>query len=177
MENIDTGITEEEQDDAGMASIEEFLDRIEDPDESILQSFQNDFEIVKESLGISTDLTDDNGSCEYKANKELSVKWESDAGSVKPNKKSNDGFEDCVFKGTVDSLNFPVGSGTLIYTNMDAFTGTFDHGIRNRTGVRIFSGGETSKISGTWFNGFLSGRSSVERIFLTNKTIQLRSEE
>ena len=93
MENIDTGITEEEQDDAGMASIEEFLDRIEDPDESILQSFQNDFEIVKVSLGITTDLNDDNGSCEYKANKELSEKWESDAGSVQPNKKSNDGFE------------------------------------------------------------------------------------
>ena len=150
------------QDDVGMARIEQFLDRIEDPHESILESFQNDFEIIKESLGMNDVDKETSGSSEYEANKLQAEKWDSDAGSVTPNKKSNDGFDDCIYKGTVDSLNFPLGTGTLIYTNMDAFTGTFAHGLRNRTGVRIFSGGETSKISGTWVNGFLTGRAKIE---------------
>ena len=152
----------EDQDDVGIASIEDFLDRIEDPDESILESFQSDFEIVKEALCINDDESDDTGSTEYQTNREKAKVWESDAGSVKPNKKSNDGFEDCIYKGAVDSLDFPVGTGSLIYTNMDAFTGTFDHGLRNRTGVRLFSGGDIGKISGTWTHGFLTGRARVE---------------
>ena len=62
------------QDDVGIAKIEEFLDRIEDPNESVLDAFQDTFNIVKESLK----LNDDEGSIEYMKNKakagELSVK-------------------------------------------------------------------------------------------------------
>ena len=62
------------QDDVGIAKIEEFLDRIEDPNESVLDAFQDTFNIVKESLK----LNDDEGSIEYMKNKakagELSAK-------------------------------------------------------------------------------------------------------
>ena len=62
------------QDDVGIAKIEEFLDRIEDPNESVLDAFQDTFNIVKEALK----LNDDEGSIEYMKNKakagELSVK-------------------------------------------------------------------------------------------------------
>ena len=113
MEHCKEDIIEEEQDDVGIASIEDFLDRIEDPDESILDAFQDAFYIVKESLGIADAGDDATGSTEYKANKVLSEKWESDAGSVKPNQKANDGFSDCIYKGGVDALNYPLGQGTL----------------------------------------------------------------
>ena len=62
------------QDDVGIAKIEEFLDRIEDPSESVLDLFQDTFNIVKEALK----LNDDEGSIEYMKNKakaeEFSVK-------------------------------------------------------------------------------------------------------
>ena len=62
------------QDDVGIAKIEEFLDRIEDPNESVLDAFQDTFNIVKESLK----LNDDEGSIEFLKNKakagEFSVK-------------------------------------------------------------------------------------------------------
>ena len=62
------------QDDVGIAKIEEFLDRIEDPNESVLDAFQDTFNIVKEALK----LNDDEGSIEYIKNKakagEFSVK-------------------------------------------------------------------------------------------------------
>ena len=62
------------QDDVGIAKIEEFLDRIEDPNESVLDAFQDTFNIVKEALK----LNDDEGSIEYMKNKtkagEFSVK-------------------------------------------------------------------------------------------------------
>ena len=75
------------QDDVGMARIEQFLDRIEDPHESILESFQNDFEIIKESLGMNDVDKETSGSSEYEANKLQAEKWDSDAGSVTPNKE------------------------------------------------------------------------------------------
>ena len=53
------------QDDVGIAKIEEFLDRIEDPNESVLDAFQDTFNIVKEALK----LNDDEGSIEYMKNK------------------------------------------------------------------------------------------------------------
>ena len=65
---------EHTQDDVGIAKIEEFLDRIEDPNESVLDAFQDTFNIVKEALK----LNDDEGSIEYMKNKakagEFSVK-------------------------------------------------------------------------------------------------------
>ena len=65
---------EHAQDDVGIAKIEEFLDRIEDPNESVLDAFQDTFNIVKEALK----LNDDEGSIEYMKNKakaeEFSVK-------------------------------------------------------------------------------------------------------
>ena len=54
-----------EQDDAGIAMIEDFLDKIEDPLESILDSFQEDFDTVKAHL----DLKDEDGSNEYLKNR------------------------------------------------------------------------------------------------------------
>ena len=62
------------QDDVGIAKIEEFLDRIEDPDEAVFDAFQDTFNIVKESLK----LNDEEGSEEFLKNKakaeELSAK-------------------------------------------------------------------------------------------------------
>ena len=62
------------QDDVGIAKIEEFLDRIEDPDGSILDAFQDTFNIVKESLKLNYDECSD----EYMRNRakagELSIK-------------------------------------------------------------------------------------------------------
>ena len=62
------------QDDVGIAKIEEFLDRIEDPDEAVFHAFQDTFNIVKESLK----LNDEEGSEEFRKNKakaeELSAK-------------------------------------------------------------------------------------------------------
>ena len=62
------------QDDVGIAKIEEFLDRIEDPDEAVFHAFQDTFNIVKESLK----LNDEEGSEEFLKNKakaeELSAK-------------------------------------------------------------------------------------------------------
>ena len=53
------------QDDVGIAKIEEFLDRIEDPDEAVFDAFQDTFNIVKESLK----LNDEEGSEEFLKNK------------------------------------------------------------------------------------------------------------
>ena len=53
------------QDDVGIAKIEEFLDRIEDPDEAVFDAFQDTFNIVKESLK----LNDEEGSEEFMKNK------------------------------------------------------------------------------------------------------------
>ena len=61
----------QDQDDVGMARMEDFLDRIEDPHESILQSFQDDFAIVKESLG----LDEEAGSDEYFRNRYMADKF------------------------------------------------------------------------------------------------------
>ena len=66
------------QDDVRIAKIEEFLDRIEDPNDSVFDAFQDTFSIVKESLK----LNDDEGSIEFKKNRakagELSAKVDLD---------------------------------------------------------------------------------------------------
>ena len=106
------------QDDVGIAKIEEFLDRIEDPDEAVFDAFQDTFNIVKESLK----LNDEEGSEEFLKNKtkaeELSAKvWfeiqQSNilmillqgGGYVLPGAlKVNDGFKECTYKFVSKSL-------------------------------------------------------------------------
>ena len=81
---------------------------------------------------------------------------------VKKGKLMSDGLEECYYKGGLDSCYRPDGEGTLVYSNMDSFTGVFQHGVRNRTGVRTFSGGEVAKIAGSWREGFLEGRARTD---------------
>ena len=108
------------QDDVGIAKIEEFLDRIEDPDEAVFDAFQDTFNIVKESLK----LNDEEGSEEFLKNKakaeELSAKvcfeiqqnnnllvgvLPQGGGYVLPGAlKVNDGFKECTFKFVSKSL-------------------------------------------------------------------------
>ena len=108
------------QDDVGIAKIEEFLDRIEDPDEAVFDVFQDTFNIVKESLK----LNDKEGSEDFLKNKakaeELSAKvWfeiqqnkvlmigflPQGGGYVLPGAlKVNDGFKECTYKSVSKSL-------------------------------------------------------------------------
>ena len=119
------------QDDVGIAKIEEFLDRIEDPDEAVFHAFQDTFNIVKESLK----LNDEEGSEEFLKNKakaeELSAKvWfeiqqnnnlmngflPQGGGYVLPGAlKVNDGFKECTYKFVSKSL-WPSKSKTKYHT-------------------------------------------------------------
>lgn len=147
---------EVEQDDVGIARIEDFLDRIEDPHESILDSFQDDFAIVQESLG----LDDEAGSEEYLRNSARAAKLEAQGGGAVPPgaARVSDGFRECSYKGRTDDEDLPVGEGVLTYTCGDAFTGTFQGGLRNRSGKVMSGQGEVGRVEGIWVNGFLEGR-------------------
>jgi len=148
------------QDDDGIAKIEDFLDRIESPEESILRSFEEDFRIVKESLN----LKEEYDNPEYLENKEKArIFKEQDTGAVITGAtRTSDGFRECVYKGPTDEENRPHGSGSLVYMDGDTFTGEFRHGIRNRTGQAMFSQGPVSRIQGCWEEGFLFGWARVE---------------
>ena len=67
-----------------------------------------------------------------------------------------------VNSGNLDKHGLPYGQGTLSYSVTESFEGTFELSIKNRTGTRMFSGGDVAKIDGTWRNGFLEGRARTE---------------
>ena len=48
--------------------------------------------------------------------------------------KITDGIRTCWYGGHKDNQNLPNGEGMLKYENDDIFTGTFQHGVLNRTG-------------------------------------------
>lgn len=141
----------------GIALIEKFLDSIED-DDDFLESFQKNFnEIFEKQEGSLA------SSPAFLANKVKSDSYTSSVDPpVKAGKNISDGFENCVFKGALDDKSQPCGEGTLIYSMTESFMGTFDGSIRNRSGVRLFSGGDIAKIEGTWKNGFLEGYVRIE---------------
>ena len=152
-----------EQNDIGIAKIEAFLDLIEDTDDEILDSFQDRY-IQFLSAGSHNNLEEEeeHGSEEFFMNKSKIQSLKECQEVIKPGKVASDGFEDCYYRGGLDSCYRPDGEGTLVYNNMDSFSGMFDHGIRNRTGVRTFSGGDVAKIEGTWREGFLEGRARTD---------------
>ena len=146
----------------GISRIERFLDDIEDGDEETLQNFQSKFdEILKNYENI-----DAFGSTEFYDNKSKSECWKEELRNgkdvVKHGTKSYDGFEECVYKGKVDNHDLPIGEGHLLYSTTESFSGTFYLSVKNRVGVRMFSGGDIAKIEGTWTHGFLEGRARTE---------------
>ena len=109
----------------GISKIENFLDTIEDVDAEVLDNFQSKFsEILKKYKGI-------NGSKEYQKNEALTYSMKEDRGVVK-NGKTNDGVDECLFRGTLDNFGCPTGAGTLVYSATESFTGTFDNGSKFR---------------------------------------------
>ena len=119
----------------GIAVIEKFLDDIED-DNEYLESLQKQFDNILEK----------NDGCLESSPAFLANKMKSDqlSGTVDPpvkaGKNISDGFENCVFKGLLDERNQPCGEGTLVYSMTESFTGIFEGSLRNRSGVRMFSG-------------------------------------
>jgi hypothetical protein len=148
-----------EQDDEGVSRIEAFLDRIEDPHESILDSFMDDFAIVRESLG----LREEQASKEFLANRAKIAEFEKMGGGEVPvgAKRVSDGFRECAYKGSVE-CGLPEGPGSLAYTDGAIFTGTFSGGLRHRAGQERNAQGEVQRVEGTWVHGFLEGRARQE---------------
>ena len=151
-----------EQNDIGIAKIEAFLDKIEDLDEEVLDHYQEKFpQVIAEWF---KDVPEEkHGSAEFFLNQSRKESFEDSSHCiVKTGTETTDGVEKCYYKGGLDSCGRPTGEGTLVYNNLDSFTGMFDHSIRNRTGVRSFSGGEVSRIAGTWRDGLLEGRARTD---------------
>ena len=151
-----------EQNDIGIAKIEAFLDRIEDLDEEVLDYYQEKFPQVVAEL--FKDINEENhGSAEFFLNQSRIKSFEDPSNdTVKTGKETTDGFEKCYYRGGLDPCGRPTGEGTLLYNNLDSFTGEFDHSLRNRRGVRSYSGGEVARVAGTWRNGLLEGRARTE---------------
>ena len=120
-----------------LEKLESFLDKIENPNENVVQEFESNFNIAN-----SNEVN-------------LMPNIQNEDIKICDGDKVFDGNRYCIFKGVTQD-NKPIGNGALLYANKDVFTGTFNGSIGDRKG--ILKGAENGSIlHGQWKNGKLSG--------------------